>query len=539
MNLSQEVSAPVSDGEDVSTQATSGSAYRFGTFRLLPLQHRLEDNGAVVRLGSRAFDILTLLVERAGTLVSKKDLMKRAWPRTVVEEGNLKVAIASLRRALGERDAQHRYLATTPGHGYRFVAPVSRVDDVDPPADTSVRCHVPHSPLPVLGRAEAIFSVQRLLSRRRLVSIVGAGGIGKSTVAVAVAGRIAAAGEQAVSFIDMATLNDEALLPEFIATGLGLAARCAATTAPCAARAAAALQGQRRLIVLDNCEHVLSATAALVEQILAFTSDVSILTTTREPLRASGETVHRLGPLLVPPTGHGLTARGALDFPAVALFVERARASMAPFSLADEDAPVVADICGKLDGMPLAIEITATRVSAFTLRELSTLLDDHARLLGLEQRSNVPRHRSLSAVLDASFESLSSSERAVLRRLSVLDDVFTLPAACAVGDDDGDVAEALATLVAKSLVCADVGGTAGRYSLQRTVRVYAGQKLLEAGEADRMGRHRSPSSLALVQGTDMAPWPRARSGYPRVMNRSARAAWKTDLASTAKQSTGF
>src|SRR5262249_17432380 len=250
------------------------------------------------------------------------------------------------------------------------------------------------------------------------------------------------------------------------------------------------LQDKRMLLVLDSCEHVIEAAAALAEQILQNAAAVQILATSREPLRAKGERLHRLSPLELPPNSSELTAAEALAFPSVQLFVERAAANLDGFELSDADAPVVADICGKLEGMPLAIELAATRVDAFGIRQLSVLLDDRIRLLTYGRRTTLPRHRSLAAALDWSYEFLPDDERVVLRRLSVFSSAFTLDSASAVADGKTDVVEGVASLVAKSLVSADVGGTVVQYRLLDTTRAYATQKLTESGEfEDYVRRH--------------------------------------------------
>lgn len=476
-------------------------AYLFGPFRLLPAQQALLESEAPVRIGSRAIEILTALVERPGELVSKQELMARAWPRTVVEESNLKVTVSALRRALGEGRPGRRYLVNIPGRGYRFVAPVLRVAASDGGARalaTGVR-NLPHCPTRMFGRAEVVSALAAMLPERRFVSIVGAGGIGKTTVAVAVAEALMASCEHGAHFVDLAPLLDARFVPMALANALGVTVH----SGDAVATLRVALRDRRVLVVLDSCEHLLPAAAALVEQILAAAPGVLILATTREPLRARGETVHRLAPLSSPPASHGLTAGSALTFPAVELFVERAAACLENFSLSDTDAPIVADICRKLEGIALAIELTATRVDAFTLRELSTLLDDRFRLLNLGRRSASPRHRSLAAALDWSHELLLEGERTVLRRLSVFAGTFTLASAEALAGGDCDVVSALEGLVAKSLVSADVGGPVVRYRLLDTMRAYAARKLAESGEAAELHRRHAEHHLDLLTRAEM------------------------------------
>lgn len=455
----------------------SERSYAFGRFRLVPAQQLLLEDDAPVRLGSRAFEILTALVERSGTLVPKKELMARAWPRTVVEESNLKVTVAALRRALGEDRSDHRFLVNVPGRGYRFVAPVQCTDGLSVQAE-SLPHDLPNSSTRIVGRADVVAMLARVLPERRFMSIVGSGGIGKTTVAVAVAQALAPQFEHGARFVDLSPVADSRVVPLALAKSLGLTIH----SEDVVAAVVMAVRQRRLLIVLDSCEHVLQGCASLAERILAAAPDVVILTTTREPLRARGEIVYRLAPLASPPDSSGLTAEDALAFPAVKLFVERASACLEDFRLTDHDAPVVAGICRKLEGIALAIELTATRVDTFALRELSALLDDRFRMLHLDRRSAFPRHRSLAAALDWSHDLLQEDERVVLRRLSVFAGLFRLAAAQAIAGADCDAVAALDGLVAKSLVSADVGGAAVQYRLLDTMRAYAAQKLLDSGE---------------------------------------------------------
>lgn len=476
--------------------------YLFGPFRLLPARQLLLEGDVPVRVGSRALEILVALVERAGSVVTKQDLIARAWPRTVVEESNLKVTVAALRRSLGEGRPGHRYLANVPGQGYRFVAPVQcgdatvDVEQSQPPATH----HLPHSATRVIGRADAVETVAEVLVERRFVSIVGPGGIGKTTVALAVAQALASQCEHGARFVDLAALPDGRFVPMAMAKVLGVTIQSDDATSALAT----ALRDRSLVIVLDSCEHVLEAAAAMTDAILAVAPGVMILTTTREPLRARGETVHRLAPLRSPSPADMLTAAQALAFPAIELFVERACACLDDFSLSDADAPVVAEICRKLEGMPLAIELTATRVDAFALRELSGLLDNQIRLLNMDRRSALPRHRSLAAALDWSCHLLPEIERAVLRRLSVFPGTFTLASACALGDRQETVL-ALEQLVAKSLVAADVSGSMVRYRLLDTTRAYASQKLVESGEASLFRRRHAEHCLEMLAQADDEP----------------------------------
>ncbi|SHN08154.1 winged helix-turn-helix domain-containing protein [Rhizobacter sp. OV335] len=462
--------------------APTGRVFCFGPFRLLAQQQLLLDGEAPVRLGSRAIEVLCALVESPGTLVTKRDLMARAWHGTVVEQSNLKVTIAALRRALGDGRPGHRYIANISGLGYRFVAPVQRIDadGRDGPRSNGL----PQCATRLVGRAEVISALVRSLPERRMVTITGAGGIGKTSVALAVVSELAEDHQGGAHVVDLAPLADPRFLPMAVANALGIAIYGEDP----AEALVSALRQRRGVLVLDGCEHVLDAAAALVDRIVAGAPDVLVLATTREPLRIRGETVHRLAPLPVPVPHAQLTAAEALAFPAVELFVRRAAACLDGFGLSDADAPIVAGICERLDGIALAIELAATRVEAFTLRELSLLLEDRLRLLGLEQRGVAPRHRSLAAALAWSHDLLAPNDRMALRRVAVFAGSFTLASATALAGGDCDMVAAMESLTAKSLVCADVRGSEVRYRLLDTTRAFAAQKLQDSGEAHDLHR---------------------------------------------------
>jgi predicted ATPase/DNA-binding winged helix-turn-helix (wHTH) protein len=444
------------------TAASAHHAISFGPFRLVPSQQLLLEDGKPVRLGSRALDILIALAERPNELVSKEDLIARVWPDTFVEEGNLRVHIATLRRTLGDGQAGKRYVANIPGRGYRFVAPVSlsaeQQEPPTPPPSAAPRTYDLPAPLTrMLGRDDIVNSLISQLLQRRFITLVGPGGIGKTTVALAVADRSTASYPDGVRFVDLAPLTDPLLVPSALAFVLGLAIR---SDNPIPGLVAL-LRDKKMLLVLDSCEHVIDAAASLAEQVLRGAPGVHILTTSREALRARGERVQRLGPLPVPAVSAGLTAAEAMTYPAVQLFVERATESLDTFELTDADARVVADVCRRLDGIALAIELAAGRVDAFGVRGLAAHLDDRFRLLTQGRRTALPRHQTLSATLDWSYEFLPESERVVQRRLAVFAGGFTLDAAQAIAAstdiDAADLADQVANLVAKSLVTADVG----------------------------------------------------------------------------------
>jgi predicted ATPase/DNA-binding winged helix-turn-helix (wHTH) protein len=459
-------------------------AIAFGPFNLLPTRRLLLEHGKPVHLGNRALEILIALVERHGELMRKSELMARVWPDTFVEESNLKVQVAGLRRVLGDSRGSNRYLATISGRGYRFVAPITRTDERPPLEATH---HLPASITPIIDRADSVAALTAELPNQRFITIVGPGGIGKTTVALAVARGLVDRYQYGVRFVDLASVIDAHVVPGALAAGLGVTI---AGDNPIAGLTAA-LADERVLLVLDNCEHVIEAAAALAVGVLNGAPGVQILATSREPLRAEGEHVHRLPPLEMPPASARLTAVQARGFAAVQLFVERAAATSSTFTLGDENAPLVADICRRLDGIPLAIELAAARVDAFGVHGLAAHLRDPLQLLTAGRRAAPPRHHSLRAMLDWGNDLLSERERMVLRRLAIFTGGFTLEAASTVAAGakiaQADVVEHVANLVAKSLIAADVAGIAPRYRLLGTTRAYALEKLLESGEFEEVG----------------------------------------------------
>ncbi len=439
----------------------------FGPFVLISTQQLLLKTDQLVQIGTRAFEILTCLVERAGEVVSKEDLIARVWPNVFVQEGNLKVHVAALRQALGDGLGGNRYIVNVPGRGYRFVAAVShrtvpsRTDLLVVPAISSRNLPTPLTRM--IGRAEMVSAIARQISERRFVSIVGPGGIGKTTIALAIANTVTSSYRDGCRFLDLAPLSDPKLAPSALAVLLGVGAHSVNVIPSLVAY----LQDKEILIVLDSCEHIVAATAVFAEQLLSGASGVHILATSREPLRAAGEVVRRLPPLETPPVPNTLTASQALKYSAVELFVQCAAARIDEFALTDHDAPLVADICQRLDGNALAIELAAGRVDAFGVSGVAARLVDRFQFLISGRRAALPRHQTLVATLDWSYDLLPEVERAVLRRLSVFAGDFILEAAPAIATDESitasDVVGAVGNLTAKSLISADISGRVAHY----------------------------------------------------------------------------
>jgi predicted ATPase/DNA-binding winged helix-turn-helix (wHTH) protein len=498
----------------------------FGSFQLFPSARALEKAGVQLALGNRALDILTVLIEHAGEVVSHKELMARAWRGLVVEPSNVRVHVSSLRKALGDVEDKPRYITNIAGQGYCFVAPVTRGAASSGPARASeYRCGatrrrlvLPPKLARMVGRDDALRIVAADLIAERFVSIIGPGGMGKTTVAVAVAHAMLEEFADAVCFVDVGMVTHPNLLAVTIASTLGLTIQ----TGDVLATLLECLRPLRILLVLDNCEHVIDSAATLAELIFNTAPGAHILATSREALRVEGEHVYWLPPLAGPTPNSSLNAADVLEFPAVKLFIERAAASGKRLNPSDAEAAVIARICSRLDGIALAIELAAGRVATHGIHGTADLI---AKGLGLHwqgSRTAHPRHQTLQALLDWSYGYLSESEQVVLRRLSVLVGAFTIDIAQAIACDDrlGEerVVDALDQLVAKSLISSGSEGTVTRYRLLETTRFYGVKKLEASGERPTIARRHATyfaRALDSARGAGLArpPDDRASSLY--------------------------
>jgi predicted ATPase/DNA-binding winged helix-turn-helix (wHTH) protein len=509
---------------------SSDLVLQFGPFRLLPQPRILLKGSAPVRLGSRAREILFFLVERAGRIVKKTELIQRVWPDTIVEEGTLRVHIAALRKALDDGKGGIRYIENVTGHGYRFIAAVT------PPAhpvSPLLAQAAPEVPLPALavspaplspslmsaawaparliGRSQALQTLSWRLKEQRFMTVVGPGGIGKTSVAMATAHQVQSSYEHGVCFVDLGSVSTSAALSGALAAALGLASG-ASDPLPDILRF---LTDRHILIVLDNCEHVIETAAVLAQTVLGAAANVRILATSREPLRAMNESVFRLAPLEIPPTSATLTAAQALGYSTVQLFVERAMASAHLFELNDADVPVVVDMCRRLDGLPLAIELAAARVDVFGLRGLAARLDDCLGILTRGHRTAIPRHRTLRAALDWSYAILPRAEQVALCRLSVFTGSFDAAAARTVISNDEaeieDVVDLLTDLVSKSLLTVCIDDDRAVYQLLATSRAYAIEKLQGGEEWNEIQRRYA--RYCFTRGFDGAAAPLSPAGW--------------------------
>jgi predicted ATPase/DNA-binding winged helix-turn-helix (wHTH) protein len=479
-----------------ATTPTAGERLAFGEFELAPAARTLWRAGVALKLGARALDILIALASRPGEVLSKDELTQIVWRGAFVDETAVRVAISALRKALGA-DGQ-RHIVTVSGRGYCFASDVAATKPAPPP-ETADGGPLEARPLPpliarVVGREAVVEALFQAVTQHRLVSVVGVGGIGKTTVALAVAARLQDVFD-AIAFVDLAPIEDGSQMVAAVAAALGLTFRLRRNPIE---EIAAAIEGRRLLLILDNCEHLVDAAAAFVEDLLGRVPGVTILATSREVLRAAAEWVHQLSPLEAPPNLPTLNAEGARGYPAVEMFEDRAALAFGGYQLDDADAPFVADICRRLDGIALAIELAAGRLASLGVRGLASSLQDCFEVLTHGRRTALPRHQTLRATFDWSYQLLSPAEQAALRRLGVFIGTFTLDDACAVIGERriADVGDWMASLVDKSLVVADPARETLRYSLLETTRAYAQQKLAEAGEASAYRRRHAEHTKA-------------------------------------------
>jgi predicted ATPase/DNA-binding winged helix-turn-helix (wHTH) protein len=488
--------------------APAPAAIEFGRFRILPHRRELHAEGGPVELGGRAFDILMALIQASGAVVSKDTLIERVWPDRVVEENTLQAQISALRRALG---ADRHLIRTVAGRGYQFIGELHSVS-ADMPATAGMAqpalapsrppTNLPEPISELIGRDAELEEILKISASHRLVTLTGAGGIGKTRLGFEAARALLPQFADGVWAVELAPLSDPDLVPVAIATALGLELT-SGTASPLSV--ANALRAKQLMLLFDNCEHVVDAAARMAEALLRSNPAARVIATSREPIQVEGEWVYPVPPLAVPAE----VSRGDEDpllYGAVRLFVERARAAAPHFPADARVAAASAGICRRLDGIPLAIELAAPRVATLGIEGLAAGLDDRFRLLAGGRRTALPRHQTLRATMDWSYELLTEPERVVLRRLAVFAGGFTLQAASGVAADDeiaaSEVVDCVANLVTKSLVIADVGAATVRYRLLETTRAYALEKLVETGDFDTAAQRHARHYLDLFDGAE-------------------------------------
>ncbi|HVO06286.1 MAG TPA: winged helix-turn-helix domain-containing protein [Burkholderiaceae bacterium] len=495
---------------------------RFGNAELDRTAQELRIDGKRAPLGPRAIALLAMLVDERARAVSKHELLDTVWRGVIVEENNLQVQISTLRRLLSPQA-----IATIPGRGYRFMLPVEgdaseRIADAETLPGVVInaaRGNLPERLPEIYGRSTECAAVQSLVEKHPLVSIVGAAGIGKTRLALAVARTLAPSFADGVWLIELASLNDPRLLVPTLAQSLHLTLPGLRDPVD---ELVTALHDQRALLVLDNCETLIDEVDALLARVLTSAPALHVLATSQEPLHVEGEQVYRLGPLAVPEataTGHDAAAYGA-----VRLFVERVRALLPRFELTEAESAPVVEICRRLDGLPLAIELAAARVPVLGVAGVRDRLGERFRMLTGGSRVAPKRHQTLRAALDWSLGLLDDAERATYRRLGVFVGGFSLESAQELAADDGiaswAVLEHLSSLVDKSLVIAE-GDLRPRYRMLESTREHALEQLAAAGETDRwIRRHAETTVQALKREiaqrrTDLvlAEMPNVRSAF--------------------------
>ncbi|NUT76098.1 transcriptional regulator [Pseudomonas sp. C1C7] len=477
-------------------------AVHFGPYRIYPAQRLVMEADQPLRLGRRAMDILLILLEHAGNVVSKQQLMAAVWPDTVVEEINLRVHMAALRKALGDGQAGQRYIVTVAQRGYSFVAPffLEQTRPSPPGEPLASRGHnLPLRSTRLIGRQALVDSLVEQLPRQRFITLIGPGGIGKTTVALSVAEQLIGRYRDGIRLLDLAPITDPLMISGHLAALLELSLHDAEPLTSLALF----LRERQMLLVIDNCEHLLDDVAVLCESLLRGAAQVHILATSRESLRAEGEFVQRLESLDCPPPIAVPDRAQAMSFSALQLFIERAMASHDSFEFSDAQLPLVIDICRRLDGIPLALELAAAQVASLGLDGLLGQLHHSFRLLPHSSQPSPGRHQTLRATLDWSFQLLSPCEQTCLRRLGIFRGGFTLASAAAVivGEhiEPREVFGSITQLVAKSLLSVDVGDEEVFYRLLDTTRRYALEKLEQAAELPATRERHTERCLALMQ----------------------------------------
>jgi non-specific serine/threonine protein kinase len=470
-------------------------SFRFGSFELQPVDRRLLKDGAAVPLGPRTFDLLTVLVDRAGHLVSKDELLERVWPGVVVIDTALQMQVSLLRKVVGA-DA----IVTVSGHGYRFALPVTKSEVSATDLASAPRHNLSSYLTSFVGREHEIDELKGLLTTTRLVTLTGAGGAGKTRLGIEVAWQLVEDLRDGVWLVELAAISDPALVPQAVAEVLGqkeLAGK------PLVESLSDYLASKHLLLVLDNTEHLLEGCAPLADHILRRSERVGILATSREPLNVTGELTYRVPPLTIPEATDHATPEALSRYESVRMFVERARLVRPHFSITADNTSSVTTICRRLDGIPLAIELAAPRLRSMSIEELSQRLDQRFALLTGGSRAALPRHRTLRSLIDWSYDLLSDIERALLSRLSVFAGGWTLASAEAVCTRDGieahDVLDLLASLTDKNLIIASEDGAGTRWRILETVRQYAEDRLRESGEEARWRDRHLDCFLALAE----------------------------------------
>jgi non-specific serine/threonine protein kinase len=471
--------------------------YGLGPFRLDPEAGVLTHDGVTTALGARGVAVLTALVSRASECVQKSAILDAAWPELVVEEANLAVQISAIRRALALAPGGEGWVETLARRGYRFVGPVEEIAarSVAPHLTNRKRTNLPESLTSFVGRERELAEIKQRLPTTRLMTLAGIGGLGKTRLAQQAAAEMLDAYRDGVWFVDLSPLGDPALVPSALARVLQVkeTAGQPLLTALCNH-----LSMRETLLILDNCEQVLDGCARMTEALLRDTAQVTVMATSREALHLAGECTFSLSPLPLPDPRADAKSIARSD--AVQLFTDRARQHRPRLDLEAQRAQVVAEICVRLDGIPLALELAAARVAVLPVEQILRLLAERFRLLTSGDR-DLPRHQTLRAMLDWSYDLLDDTERKLFARLSVFAGGWTLEAASQVCNGEpitkDDLVYVLIGLIEQSLIVAEEDGD--RYRMLETVREYASDRLLQGGEGEPWRDRHLAHFLALAE----------------------------------------
>jgi predicted ATPase/DNA-binding winged helix-turn-helix (wHTH) protein len=481
--------------------------YRFGHFELQPDERRLLAHGQALHLGPHAFDLLVALVGQSGHLVTKDELLDRVWGKVVVEDNTLQAHISALRKMLGAKA-----ITTVSGRGYRFTEDVTPIRATAGSA-TEPKHNLPHALTSFIGREREIAQLTQLLGGTRLLTLTGAGGCGKTRLAIQLAKQHAHAYADGAWIAELAALTDAALLPQSVASVLGIKEKVGERLIDTLAQS---LAPRSVLLVLDNAEHLIEACAELAESLLRRCARLVILATSREPLGITGELTYRIPSLSVPEESDAMPESIAA-FESARLFIDRAQLQSPYFVVTAQNSGAVASICRRLDGIALALELAAARVRSMSVEQLSRRLDRRFDVLTEGSRTALPRHRTLRSLIDWSYELLSEREKAILRRVSVFSGGWTLEGAQRVcgegGADASDVFDLLASLADKNLIHVETHDNAARYSQLETVRHYARDRLRDSNEEAAAQRAHLAHSVTLAEtaepnlgGAEQATW---------------------------------
>jgi non-specific serine/threonine protein kinase len=472
--------------------------FRFGDFEVDTVAYELRRKGRRIRLARQPMGLLVLLLERPRELVSRDDIATRLWtPDVFVDhDAGIRTAILRIRQVLGDSVESSRFVETVPGKGYRFIAPLEILSASDSGETVHASERLPGPPshnlatelTTFVGRQNELEHLPTLLTSSRLLTLAGAGGVGKTRLALRLAAGVLSRFRDGVWLVDLAPISTPDLVIQAVASALRIREGGQRSMRDTLLHN---LRHRELLLVLDNCEHLIDACAEISEAVLRGAPTARIVATSREPLGVPGETVWRVSSLSLPEASASPTYQALLDAEATCLFIERARAVDPTFAVAPETAGTVARICSRLDGIPLAIELAAARISVLSVEQIDARLQDRFRLLTGGTRGAVARQRTLEATMQWSYQLLSDVERQVLNRLSVFTAGWTLGTAEHVCGGDGiDAAEMLdlvSKLVSKSLVVVESHpGVERRYRLLETVRQYARERLMETGAIDRL-----------------------------------------------------